>query len=334
MRCSASSSFDSAAVAGVFPSACAQFRELAEQHGQRVRRGGRFRLRKPFAKAALELRTRTLLFMLTGEARLERLARRFAARETDRVVAEMQRLPAAIELDHRREDRAGLVRQRLQVGENGIRCGDLALAIRNGIDPLPRKPGHAAVLVLGRFGELAQPFRGMHAFRGRHSRFRVLGSECKLDQRAFLADRGDRGSAARGIRRASRHLGTDRIGTGTGFEECRRASGVARFRNHGGQRGGQGKTDGGIGFALPGGGERTEIGASVRRGKADLGCGIAGEQHAEFVRIRGQFGNTKESPRRVGVLVLCGTEEAIGDHGVKCFRIDVWQAGDCGHGRS
>ena len=154
--------------------------------------------------------------MLAIEARLQRLAGGVAAREARRVVAELQRLPAAIELDHRGEDRAGPGRQRLQLRQDRVRFGASALAVRDRVDPLPREPRHAAILVLGGVGELAQSLGRVHALGGRHARFRMLRGERELDQRAFVADRGDRAAAALRLRRAARDVGADRVGARVG----------------------------------------------------------------------------------------------------------------------
>ena len=71
---------------------CVQRGNLAAQDIQFARRGGRLRPTEPFAEPVLEVRTRPLLCVFPIEALLERLAGRFAAREAQRVVVEVQSL--------------------------------------------------------------------------------------------------------------------------------------------------------------------------------------------------------------------------------------------------
>jgi hypothetical protein len=105
----------------------------------------------------LELHTRSLLCVFPIEAHLERLAGRFAAREAQRVVVEVQCLPAAIELDQLGKDWTGVARQRLQLRHNGIGFDTVVFAIRHRIELFPRQPGHATILVPGASASFAAP---------------------------------------------------------------------------------------------------------------------------------------------------------------------------------
>ena len=258
----------------------AQRGEFGAQTGERIRPRRAAPARYPFAQPALELRPRPLLVLLAIEARLDGLAGGIAAREAGSVAAHVQRLPAAIEFDHRGEYRAGLDRQRFQLRDDGVRFACLPQALLDRIDPLPGEPGHAVILVLCRVGEFAQTVRRPHALRGRHPRLRVLGAKRELDQRVFIADAGDRDAAALRILRAARHFGADRIGAVVRLEQRPCAGAVLRFGKHVAQRRGEGNPHCGIGFRFPGRGERREIGTTPRRGGADLRCGVGGQQRA------------------------------------------------------
>ncbi|TMH00463.1 MAG: hypothetical protein E6H69_09285 [Betaproteobacteria bacterium] len=120
--------------------------------------------------------------MFAIKARLQHLAGSFAARETRWVLTQVQRLPAAIELDYGRKDRTGFAHQRLQLRHNDIRLDRVVFAIPDRIEPFPRQPGHAAILVPGGVGELAQPVRGANVLGGCHTRLCVLGGERELDE--------------------------------------------------------------------------------------------------------------------------------------------------------
>ena len=98
----------------------------------------------------------------------------------------------------------------------------------------------------------------------------MQGGGRKIDERGLFADCGDRAATTFNIGSAARHVRADRIGAGVGRKERRRASRVGRSREHGAEGGGESKTNGGIGLVVPGGGERVEIGATTRRGEANL----------------------------------------------------------------
>ena len=147
-----------------------------------TRRGGRIFPLQPFAQPVLELHTRPLLCMFAIKARLQHLAGSCAAGETHWVVTQVQRLPAAIELDNGRKDRTGLARQCLQLRHNDIRFGRAAFSILDRIEPFPRQPRHTAISILGGVGELAQSVRGANVLGGSHARLRVLGRERELDE--------------------------------------------------------------------------------------------------------------------------------------------------------
>ena len=296
----------------------AQLGEFLQQSGQRLRRRGRFCLRKPFLEAAIEAGARALLLVLAIETRLQRLARDVAARETRRIVGELQRFPPAIELDHRGEHRAGPRRQRLELLQDRVRFGSVSLAACDRIDPLARGPGNAAILVFGGVGELAQSLRGLHALRGRLARFRMRRGERKLDQRTFVADRGDRVPATLRLRGAPRGVGADVVGARVGGYERRRARGIVRLRERGTERRREREPDRRIRFLLPCGGERAEACAAGRRGEPDLRSGIAGEKCRELVRCRRQLGDTGDTAGGIGVEMRRGAKQVFGDHGVRC----------------
>jgi len=155
------------------------------------------------------------------------------------------------------------------------------------------------------------------------------GGKRELDQRVFSSNAGDRDAAAFRIRRAARHFGTDRIGTMIHFEQRPRAGAVLRFGKRIAQRSSEGNAHRGVGFPFPGRGEDGEIGATLRRGGADLRCGIAGQQTREFVRIRRDLCNAEDPLRGIGVFVQGRTRKGIGDHVLIRFRISCADARGC-----
>ena len=219
-----------------------------------------------------------------------------------------QRLPAAIEFDHRGENRAGRGCQRFQLRQDRVRFGRLAGAIRDGLDPLPREPRHAVILVPGGVGELVQALRRVHALRGGHSHCRMLGADRDLDQRVLVAERGDRDAPAVRVRRAARHLGSDRIGALVGLQQCRRRLALLRFGKHGTQRGREGRAHRRIGFRSPGRGKRGDIDAAPGRRRADLRRRIGRQKLGELVRVRRQLRRAEHPLLVVGVLVQRGTK--------------------------
>ena len=242
MRCSASSSFAAAASFACFGASSRKRGQLAEQRGQRVGRRRRL-LGKPVGERMLEARARALLLVLAIETSLERLASGLGAQVAFLVVGKAQRLPAAIELDHRREDRPGPRGERLELGQDGIRFGGLAVPVDDGVDPLPREPRHAAILLSGNVGDPAQSLRRLHAIRGRLARLGVLRGDRQLDERGFVADRRDRGAATIRIGRTARDIGADRVGARVGFEERGGERGVGRLAKLRAERFGDCRTD-------------------------------------------------------------------------------------------
>ena len=81
------------------------------------------------------------------------------------------------------------------------------------IEPLPREPRDAAILVLRRVRELAQALGRVHPLGRVEARFRDLGREREVDQQALVADERERGAApsASAVRRAT----SARIASGT-----------------------------------------------------------------------------------------------------------------------
>ncbi|MGA8053685.1 MAG: hypothetical protein WCA12_07450 [Burkholderiales bacterium] len=219
---------------------------------------------------ALEKCPRPLLVMLAIEARLNGLAGRFPACESGGIAVQLERVPTAIEFDHLREYRAGLDRQRLHLRQNRVRFDRLSLAILQSIDPMPGETGHAAILVLCRVGESAQPLRRSHALRSRFPRLGLPGGKRELDQRVFASNAGDRDAAALGVLRAVRHLGANCIRAVVRLEQRPCAGTILRFGEHVAQRGAQGNSHRRIGFRIPGSSKGGEIGTTTRRGGADL----------------------------------------------------------------
>ena len=197
----------------------AQRGELAAQQGERLRGGRWFSPARPFAQPAFEPRPHPLFVVLAIEARLQRLARRIRPRDARGVVAEVERLPAAVELDRRREDRRGRGRQRFQLQEQRVGLRRPAGTIGDRVDPLAREPGHAVVPVPRAVGEPAQAVRRVHALGGGEPRLRVLGRQRDLDQRGFVAQCGDRDEAAVGVECAQRDVGPDRVGAARRSEQ-------------------------------------------------------------------------------------------------------------------
>ena len=260
----------------------------------------------PRVQLALELHPQALFILLALEARLNRLARAFAAREARRVAVQVQRLPAAVEFYHRGEYRPGLGRQRFELRDDELGFGVLFAAVLDRLDALPREPGHAVVLVLGRVGELAQPVGRGHALGRRHARLRMLAVQGDIHQRGFIAHAGDSGAAALGIARVQRHFDPDRIGAPVRRELRLRARAVLRLRQRPAQRCGERRPHGGIGFFFPGGGKRSQVGTTLRGGDAHLRRRIGKQQLREFARVRRQRRDAEQALRRIGMLVQGG----------------------------
>jgi hypothetical protein len=157
---------------------------------------------------------------------------------------------------------------------NGIGFGSLPRALRDRREALPGEPGHAAVLVLRRAGELAQAFRRMHMLRRVQAQLGALGAERQLDQPVLIANAGHGDAAPFGVGRAVRHIGADRIGAVVRLEQRHGARVVRRSRKRVTERSRQGNPDGRIRFGCPRAGERRKVGASIRGGHADLRRGI------------------------------------------------------------
>src|SRR5262249_5568257 len=152
-----------------------------------------------------------LLLLFPVEAGLKRLPGRFTARETGRVMAEVERLPAAIEFDHPRQYRAGLSHERLKFLGDRIRFSRIGFISRNRIDPASGDSCHAAVLVARSVGEFAQSPWCVNTVGGCHASLRVLGSEGELDKQVFLSDCGDCGPTTLCIYSLACHLDSDQV---------------------------------------------------------------------------------------------------------------------------
>jgi len=252
------------------------------------------------------LHSRPLLVLLALEPSLNGLARNLAALEARSLAAQVQCLPAAVELDHGSEYRTGLGRQRFQLRDDGIGFGVLLLALPDRVEPLPREPGDAVVLVLCRIGEPAQSVGCLHALRRRHARLRLPGEQGQFDQRGFIAYARDRGAAALRVLRAARHFDPDRIGAPVRGKQRLRERAVLRLRKCFAQRGRKRKPHAGIGFGFRGRSERRQIGAALRGGDTHLRRRIGEQQSREFARIRRQRRNAEDALRRFGVLMQGG----------------------------
>ena len=152
-------------------------------------------------------------------------------------------------------------------------------------------------LFLGGVGELAQSLGRVHALGGGHARFRMLGGERELDQRGFVADRGDRAAATLRILCAARHVGADRIGARSASRNAvaPAPSGVSREQVPSAAASAA-RTAGSVSFSQARG-ERAEVGAAVRRGEADLRRGIAARSAASS---SDSGGNSATATRRAG----------------------------------
>jgi len=270
---------------------------------------------QPVAHAPLEPRARGLLRLLAVEARLQGPPRRVAALQPRRVVLQVERLPAAVELDHRREDRAGRARERLELLEDGVGLARPSFAVAHRLQPLLREPRHAAVLVLRALVERLEPFRGAHALGGGEPRLRVPARERELDERGLVAQPRDGGQAPVGFLRLPRHVGADGVGAGGGLEEGARGGGVPGRGGHAPQRARERLADGGVGLRVPRGDERREVGAARRGGGPDLGGGVRLHERGQL----GGFGREGRDPEHalggLGVLVEGRAGEEAGDHG-------------------
>ena len=244
--------------------------------------------------------------MLALEPGLDGLSCKLAALEACALPGEVQRLPTAIELDHRAEYRAGLGGERFQLRDDGVGFAVPLLALFARIEPLPRKPGHAVVLVLCRVGEFAQALARQHALRRRHTRLRLSGRQREFDQRGFIAHAGDRGAAQRRVPGAARYFDADRVRAAVRCEQRLRPRAVLGVCKRFAQRSGERKPHGGIGFRFPGRGKRSEICATLRSGAAHLRRRVRSKQPRELVRIGRQRRNAENALRRIGVLVQGG----------------------------
>ena len=278
------------------------------------RRGRRERL-VPFAQATIESRAGPLLFLLAIEARLDRATRGVAAGNTVGIVTDFNRLPAAVELDQRRDDRAGPDRERFELRDDRVGLGGLIRAMVERIGPLPGETGDPVILVARRVGEPAQVVGPVHAFGRRHPRLGMPGDERDLDQRVFAANRGNRRPAPVCVRRPASDLHANRIGALVGVEHRACGGRVRRLRQRIDQRRRDGGLHRGVGFRMHGGSERREIAAAPRGGGADIRRRIAGDELRELVRVGRQFLDAEQSLRGLDVFVQRGAIEELGDHG-------------------
>ena len=269
----------------------------------------------PFAQATIEARAGSLFFLLAIEARLDRATRGVAAGNAVGVVTDFNRLPAAVKLDQRRDDRAGPDGERLQFRDDRVGLGGLVRAMVERIGSLPGETGDTVILVARGIGEPAQVGGRVHAFGRRHPRLGMPGAERDLDERVFAADGGHRRPAPVRVRCPACDFYTDRIGAVVGVEHCARGGRVRCL----GQRIDQCRRDGGlhrgVGFRAQGRSERREVAATPRGGGADIRRRIAGDELRELVRVGRQFLDAEQSLRGLDVFVQRGAIEELGDHG-------------------
>ena len=276
--------------------------------------------RDPFAHAALEPRPRGLLGLLAVEARLQRAARGIAALQACRVVAHVQHLPAAVQVHDRREDRARRAGQRLELREDRVGLGLLPLAVLHRLEPLLRQPRHAAVLVLRLVEERLEALGGVHALGRGQARLRVPAGERELDEQRLVAKPRDGREPAVGVRRLPGHGGADGVVAGGRLQEGARREGIRRFGHHAGQARRERLADAGIGFLVPGGGERGEVRAARGRGGADFRRRVGGDEGGELGGFRRERRHAQDALGGLGVLVKGGAGEEPGDHGGSGYR--------------
>ena len=144
---------------------------------------------------------RALLVLFARQALLYGLARCHVAGEAGSVAAHVQCMPAAIEIDHCTQDRAGFGGEFCQLSEYRIGFGCLIVLVLDGVEPLLRESRHAAVFALGRVGEFVQARFGLHALGRGLAGLRMAGSQCEPDQQILIGDTNDGAAAALGIMR-------------------------------------------------------------------------------------------------------------------------------------
>ena len=218
-------------------------------------------------------------------------------------MVEIQRIPAAVEFDHRGENGAGRVRERLQLRQDLVRRGRLARLVRHGVEPLPGEPGDAPVLALRPIREPGEAFRRTHELGRGHARFRVLGDQREIDQRALLAQCGDGDPAAVRVLRAARDFAPDRIVALVGLQMRPRRLAILRFGKQRAQHHGEDGPDAGIRLRLQRRGKCIELLATARCGRPDLRSGIGQEKAGKLAGVRREFRDTEHPLRRVRVLV-------------------------------
>ena len=303
---------------GIFVSCrlVAQRAKLAAQTGERFRRRGWILHPDPLVQPAFESCARPLRLVLAIEACLQCLAGRIRARKAGSVVADVERLPTAIEFDQRGENRAGSGRQRFQLRQYRVRRGRLAGTIRDRFDPLPRQPSHAVILVPGGVRELAQTLRRAYALRGGHSCFRMLGDHARPRPanprravRRWRCGDGPRPAQAvqppTGSRRCTRR--TPAMRWLSRRVVSRQAPGPAPSRA---RRAPPNRTS--VLQAAASASTSTQREAAAAR---TSGAGSVARRRGEVVGVRWQFRHAEHALRVVGMQVQRGTKQALGDHG-------------------
>ena len=293
----------------------AQRAKFGAQTVQRFRRRRGLVHPAPLSQPSLESRPLPLLLVLAIEARLQALAGRVRACKAGSVVTDLQRLPAAIELDHGADNRARRGRQHFQLHQDRVRFGLPACTIHDRLEPLPREPSHAVILVLGGVGERAQALRRSYALRGGHPRSRMFSGNRDLYQRGLVAERGDRDAATFRVLRAAHHVGSDCVGALVGFQQRRCRLAFVAFRQARTQRCREGSAHCRIGFRLPGRGKCGDIRAAPGSCRADLRRWIVRQKSGKLVRVRRQPRRAEHPLRGVGVFVQGGAKYSLGDHG-------------------
>ena len=138
--------------------------------------------------------------------------------------------------------------------------------------------------------------------------------ERKFDEGAFVVDPGDRLVATLAIRGAARYLGADRIGAGVDGRNADRCDASSVCASVVPSAEAMAKRTAGSASFVHAAASAASIVAAVRGGKAHFGRRIAGEQRREHIRIGGQLGDPRDTPRGIGIEMGLGTEKAFGDH--------------------
>ncbi len=268
-----------------------------------------FQRREPAVEPLLELRVRALLLEIPVEALLHPPADLVPARAPFGVVAQRQRIPPAVEFDGRHHDGTGPRHQGLGLREKRIGRAGVLDAPVDGVEPLARQPGDAAVLVDRALQQPAQRLGGMDPLGRGDPHRRVLGVERDPHQLVLVADSIDRRAAAIVVLRAQDEFSAHLVRAFGGIEDGPYRGRIGQRSQQVRQRRGDGRT--GLRFALgPHGREQDRrVAAAPGRRGADVRRRVGGEHLHQHRRIRRQRADAEHPLRRIGVLVKAATEE-------------------------